>query len=148
MDRLKQLREVINSALSEYESPWGYVHSYGVSAACVLLAKKRGLDPEMAAVCGMLHDIATYQTGEHTDHAPRSAVQAERILTEIGCFTPAEIELVRDAIAMHAAKDAVDGDMAECLKDADVLQHHLCNPGLKSNFPERLKSVLAELDLP
>ena len=148
MDRLGQLRRVINEILRQQESAWPYVHLYGVSATCVLLAKKRGLDPEMAAVCGMLHDISTYMTGEHTDHAPRGAVEAERILTEAGCFTPAEIELIRDAISLHADKDAVDGDMAECLKDADVLQHHLCNPGLKSNFPERLKSILAELDLP
>lgn len=147
MSRLQQLRLTINEILNTHERPWGYVHSYGVSATCVLLAKKRGLDTEMAAVCGMLHDIATYMTGDHVDHAPRGAVEAERILKEIGCFSPEEIELVRDAIHRHADKDAVDGEMAECLKDADVLQHHLCNPGAPPTFPKRLAPVLAELDL-
>jgi len=148
MDRLEQLRQTVNEILRRQESPWGYVHLYGVSATCVLLAKKRGLDPEMAAVCGMLHDISTYMTGDRSDHARRGAVEAERILTELGCFTPAEVALIRDAISRHADKDAVDGDMAEILKDADVLQPHLYNPGIESRFPERLKNTLAEMALP
>lgn len=147
MSRLEQLRQIVNEILRQQESPWGYVHLYGVSAACVLLAVKRGLDPELAAVVGMLHDIATYKTGDRTDHAPRGAVEAQGILERAGSFTQDEIALISNAISKHAAKDAVDGDLAELLKDADVLQPHLYNPQTESKFPERLKSILAELDL-
>jgi uncharacterized protein len=152
MDRLERVRQIVDEVIrqqpDEHESRCGFVHLYGVSAACVFLALKRGLDPEMAAVCGMLHDISTYMTGDRTDHAPRGAVEARGILEGAGGFSDAEIALIRHAISRHADKDAVDGDMAEILKDADVLQPHLYNPGIESRFPERLKSVLAELDLP
>jgi HD superfamily phosphodiesterase len=148
MNRLEQLRKTVNDILRQQESPWGYVHLYGVSATCVLLAVKRGLDPELAGVVGMLHDITTYKTGDRTDHAPRGAVEAQGILERLGSFTRDEITLISDAISRHAAKDAVDGDMAELLKDADVLQPYLYNPGIESRFPERLKNILAELDLP
>ena len=147
MHRLEQLRQTVNEILRQQESPWGYVHLYGVSATCVLLAVKRGLDPELAAVVGMLHDISTYKTGDRTDHAPRGAVEARGILERLGSFTQDEITLISNAISRHAAKDAVDGDLAELLKDADVLQPHLCNPQIGSKFPRRLRRILAELDL-
>ena len=153
MNRLEQLRQIVDEIVRQQpdkdESRCGFVHLYGVSATCVLLAKKRGLDPELCAVAGMLHDISTYKTGDPTDHAARSAAEAERILTEIGIFSDAEIALICDAISRHGAKDEVDGDMAEILKDADVLQHYLYNPGFEpsSAHAQRLKNILAELDL-
>jgi uncharacterized protein len=137
MDRLELVRDEVDQLLRQQEN-WqthrnGFIHLYGVSAVCVLLAVKRGLDPELCAIAGMLHDIRTYGTGdyrEHGDHARLGAPEAERILNALGCFSVEEIETVRRAIARHSSKDEFDTEFDELLKDADVLQHYIYNPGI------------------
>ncbi len=159
MNRLELIRESVDRILrqqsDEEERRCGFVHLYGVSAVCVLLAMKRGLDPEVCAVAGMLHDISSYRTGQPTDHARLSAVDAERILLQSGIFAPDEVAAICEAVARHSDKDAQDGDLAEALKDADVLQHYLYNPALFAGNPtlaspryrRRLDRVLADLGL-
>jgi len=151
MDRLENLRRVIDAILLQQsdleERRVAYIHLYGVSATCVLLAKKRGLDPQLSAAAGMLHDIATYRTGDPSGHAKRSSVEAEEILTRIGGFNGEEIREVCSAILTHSAKPAVHGPLAELLKDADVLEHHLYNPGFEVVWKERLQRVFEELGL-
>jgi uncharacterized protein len=160
MDRLELVRQVVDGILRQQpdleERRCGFVHLYGVSAACVLLAMRRGLDPELCAVAGMLHDVWSYETGDPTDHARLGAGEAERILSELGGFTRDEVAAVREAIARHGAKDRVDGEMAELLKDADVLQHYLYNPALAAkwrahpaarSWVARLNRVLGECSI-
>ena len=134
MDRLELVRQAVDDIVRQQpdleERRCGFVHLYGVSAICILLAIERGLDPQLCAIAGMLHDIWSYKTGDPTDHARLSAGEAERILGELGCFIQDEIAVVCEAISRHSAKDKVDGEMAEMLKDADVFQHYLYNPAL------------------
>ena len=126
MDRRESVRQVVDRIL--WEQPdrehgrCGFVHLYGVATLCAALAMRRGLEPELCVVAGMLHDVSSYQTGDPTDHARRSARAAERVLKDLGCFAPDEIALVAHAISCHGAKDRSDGPMADLLKDADVLQ--------------------------
>ncbi len=130
---MESLREIIDGVLDESENPEdrrsGFVHLYGVSAAAALLALRRGQDAELAAVAGMLHDLATYETGTSDDHATRGARRASEVLRNLGAFTDVEIGAVRSAIAHHSDKAAVHDAFSELLKDADVLQHFLSNPG-------------------
>jgi len=157
VDELESVRQLVDDILRQQpdleESRCGFVHLYGVSAVCVLLALKRGLDPRLAAFAGMLHDLFTYQSGvlnDHHLHGPRSADLARSILAVRGDFTPSQIDVVADAIAHHSDKTAVHGELAELLKDADVLQHYLYNPALEPHRGEnaRLAKILAELGLP
>jgi uncharacterized protein len=133
VDRLERVRrvvdEILNGLVDEVDRRCGYVHLYGVSQACGLLALKRGLDTQLCAVSGMLHDVSTCKSGDLTDHNRLSALGAERILGELGCFAPAEIAAVCQAISRHRAKGEIDGDVDELHKDADVLQHYLYNLG-------------------
>ncbi len=153
MDRLELVRGVVDGVLRQQldaeEARCGFVHLYGVAMAAMLLAIRRGHDPQLAAVAGMLHDIWTYKVGDPTDHATLSALEADRILAGLGCFTPAEREEVCRAIARHGAKERVDGKLDELLKDADMLQHYLYNPALKPDFlqSDRLQRVWRELSL-
>ena len=151
MNRLDQVQQIVDEIVlqqpDKVQMRCGFIHLYGVSGVCVILAKKRGLDVELAAVTGMLHDIWSYKTGDSTDHARLGALEAERILREIGSFTDAEIALISDAILRHSSKNQVDGPLAELLKHADVLQHYLCNPGHPVHYAEPLESILAELGL-
>jgi uncharacterized protein len=156
MNRLEIVRQVVDEILRQQpdvkERRCGFVHLYGVAVTSSLLALKRGLDPEICAVTGMLHDIATYRSGDPTNHAQRGAVEAEEILKETGEFRPDEINEICDAIARHSAKDQKDGALAELIKDADVLQHYLYNPGIIQktdvHWKQRENAVLGELTLP
>jgi uncharacterized protein len=151
MDRLENLRQEVNNILNQQSDPEerrvGYIHLYGVSATCVLLAKARGLDPQLSAAAGMLHDIATYRTGDPSGHAKRGSVEAEEILNRVGGFSQDEIKDVCSAILTHSAKPKVHGPLAELLKDADVLEHYLYNPQFEVIWKERLDRILDELGL-
>ena len=116
---------------------------------CALLAKCRGLDIELCATAGMLHDLSSYESGDSTNHAQRSAARAKELLAESGDFSSNEISAIAQAIFTHSSKDQVDDPMAELLKDADVLQHYLYNPSLKDGWAmnARLKALFAELGM-
>ena len=132
MDRLEKVRQAIDLILGQQsdveERRAGFVHLYGVSVISTLLALRRNLDPELAAVAGMLHDISSYETGDPANHEHLSSLEAERILKGSGDFSQDEIRSVSKMISSHRAKDKTDETMAELLKDADVLQHYLYNP--------------------
>lgn len=148
MDRLSLVRYEVHELLKRQDDPVvsrrGLVHLYGVSAVCTLLAVRRGLDSELCAIAGMLHDIHTFMTGDPTDHARLSAVDAERVLYSVGGFSPAEIALVSKAIARHSVKAAVDGPYDELLKDADVLQYYLYSPHLAVGRLEKARNITEE----
>ena len=151
MDRLERVREEVDSILfrlvSDEDRRCGFVHLYGVSDAATELAIRRRLDPELAAVAGVLHDLATYASGDSADHARRSSELGALLLDELGLFTKDEIQTIASAIAKHRDKASVDGPMEELLKDADVLQHWLYNPGLppQASHAERRERLTREL---
>jgi uncharacterized protein len=153
MDRLEQVRQRVDDILRSQPDPderrCGFVHLYGVSQACALLATRRGLDLQLCTVAGMLHDIATYKSGDATGHDRLGALEAERLLLELGSFAAAEVAVICGAILNHRAKDQTHDPFDELLKDADVLQHYLYNPGLRPTRKEqpRLQAILAELGI-
>jgi uncharacterized protein len=166
VNRLEQLRQVIDDILRKNpdveEGRAGFVHLYGVSALCTLLALKRGLDPELCSAAGMLHDIWNYKVGDSPEHGQLGAVEARKILEESDNFSPEETVLICTAIAHHSDKQAINRVMDELLKDADVFQHYLYNPSKyahalagqvspltrdKSMREQRLERVLAELGI-
>ena len=67
MDRIELVQEYVDAALERAPHPvlrqHGYCHLYAVSQNCALLALKRGEDPELSAIAGLLHDISTCTTG-------------------------------------------------------------------------------------
>jgi uncharacterized protein len=131
-ERVAALRALVHEVLENCpDAGWrrnGYVHLYGVSGICVLLALRRGLDVEIAATIGMLHDIATYGSGDPKDHARRSAEVARRMLRAGGGFSEAEVDTICRAIEGHSDKGARGGCYDDLIRDADVLQAHLAAP--------------------
>lgn len=132
MDRITCVQIYVNRLLDTLSDPEAHrsaaVHLYGVAGYAALLATKRGLSPELAAVCGLLHDLSTYATGDEKNHAGRSAGMARSCLRGSGLFTPEEITAVCNAVAHHSDKDVQHDPLDEVLKDADVLSHCLHNP--------------------
>jgi uncharacterized protein len=153
VDRLEKIREIVDEILrnqpDEIEGRCGFVHLYGVAAICSMLAIKRGLDVEIGTISGMLHDIASYKTGDPVNHAERGAVEARIILEELDLFSDQEIEIICTAIANHSKKEDIHDAYSELLKDSDVLQHHLYNTSFKVIERElvRLNSLFEELGM-
>ena len=65
MSRVKDLQKYIHQVLKESidgqnKRANAVAHLHGVALAAVLLAKKRGEDPELAAMAGLLHDTKDF----------------------------------------------------------------------------------------
>ncbi|MPN29295.1 hypothetical protein SDC9_176747 [bioreactor metagenome] len=132
MDRIEKVREYVDSVLLHIPDPverrCGYLHLYGVSQACALIALKRNENAELATIAGMLHDIYAYAAMNTKEHAHKGADMAREILTSLRCFTSGEIDTICSAIYNHSSKDGKFSAFVEVLIDADVLQHCLYNP--------------------
>ena len=142
MGRLKTLRTYVDGELNAMENPdkrtGAIVHLYGVSLAATMIAKKRGLDPELASMAAMLHDLYAYKSGSYDDHAHKGADLAREILGQLALTTPEETETICSAIYHHDDKHVVDGPMDEVLKDADVIHH--CMNDLSKAVKEKEKA--------
>lgn len=149
MNRLELVRVEIDTILMNRnnvnERPEGYIHLYGVSQYCSMLALKRKLDVELCAIIGMLHDIYTYKVGYTKDHALLGATEAENLLKDLEIFTEEEIEIVTTAISHHSDKKIKHDKYSELLKDADILQNSLYNTIVENKHGKRLKKILKSL---
>lgn len=127
MSRLKELRKYVDSEINKMEDSdkrtSAIAHLYGVSLAATMIAKKRGLDPEIASMAAMLHDLHAYKTGSYDDHAHKGADLAREILGVLKLTDDTETETICSAIYHHDDKLVEDSPMDEVLKDADVIHH-------------------------
>jgi uncharacterized protein len=141
-NRLEALRDEIDRLILEGNPDRDYkllckynAHMYGVAHFCNLLAMRRGLDQELATTIGAIHDI-DYMTGRGLDnHAPKAAEQAREVLRSMNASSEDEIDVIYTAILMHDDIGEIHGVYDELLKDADIMDHILLNPG--SPIPDR-----------
>ncbi len=147
MSRLKVLRNFINSELIKMDDNDKMIsavnHLYGVSLAATMIAKKRGLDTELAAMAAMLHDLYAYKSGSYDDHAHLGADLAREILNDLKLTNESETEMICSAIYHHDDKLSVDSPMDEVLKDADVIHH--CMNDLTKTIKEKEQSRFDKL---
>ena len=125
------------------------LHLYGVSLAAVMIAKKRGLDPEIASMAAMLHDLYAYKSGSYEEHAHRGAEYIRTVLDKLQLTDRKETDTICSAIYHHSDKQSVDGPMDELLKDADVINHCLYDPTKKIKEKEmaRFQKICEEFGL-
>ena len=153
MSRLKELRNYINEELYKMEDiderTAAITHLNGVALAATILAKKRGFDPEVAAMAGVLHDLHAYKTGSYEEHEHKGSELARQILVELELTTPEETEMICSAIYHHGDKLIVDSPFDELLKDADVISHTLNDPtkSIKEREQKRYDALCEEFHL-
>ncbi len=150
MSRLKELRKYVDVELNKMEDvdkrTSAIAHLYGVSLAATMIARKRELDPEIAAMAAMLHDLYAYKSGSYDDHARKGADLAREILGELKLTDESETELICSAIYHHDDKLVTDSPMDEVLKDADVIDHCLkdASKAVKEKEQARFESLCKE----
>ena len=103
------------------------MHMQGVAQFAAMIALRRGVNPEIATIAGLLHDIHTLDTLDTIKHAQKGAKEAREILTQIGGYSIEEKDAICDAIKHHSDKKTVHAQLDEVLKDADVMQHCMYN---------------------
>lgn len=139
-----------------------------VSHVCTLLAIKRGADPELAAIAGMLHDIAYINCYEDSKYKPHDennkpldvnkethsdvgAIIARKLLLENKIVSLEEADIICRAITRHnkGNVDHADTLIDEILKDSDVFAHGLTSVSeRKTNFRgSRWDKVCQELGM-
>lgn len=152
-NRLEEIRKIVDGILLDQPNAekrrCGYIHLYGVSSICSMLALKREANSELCAVAGMLHDIVSYKTGYSKDHAKLGSIEARKILNRVNCFSSEEIDIICSAILHHSDKRILDNLYDEILKDADVLQHYLYNTDfpINENEIDRLGLLFKQLGI-
>lgn len=124
----KYIDEILLNMKDTEERRCGYLHLYGVSQTCAIIALKRNQNVELATMVGMLHDLHSYKAMNTENHAEHGAVLARQILEELSLTTENETNLICSAIRNHSSKATTHSAFDEVLKDADVLQHCLYNP--------------------
>jgi uncharacterized protein len=145
-DLQKQVHKILKGMDDNQKRAAAIAHLHGVSLAAVMLAKKRGENPELAAMAGLLHDLYAYKSGSYEDHAHRGAGYARQLLSEMGITTVEETEMICSAIWHHDSKAEIDAPMDEILKDADVIHHSLGDPTkeIKAHEQERYDKLCRE----
>jgi HD superfamily phosphodiesterase len=153
VNRIEKIREYVDNVLltmtDTTERRCGYLHLYGVSQACVLIALKRNENAELAAIAGMLHDIYSYAAMDTKEHSHKGSVMAREILTDLEVFTENEVDIICSAIYNHSSKGITQSPFDEVLKDADVLQHCLYNPlfDVKEHEKARYEKLKSEFGI-
>lgn len=117
----------------------GLEHLFNVANMAIFLAKIENLDLELAAITGILHDIAAYKYNSHFDHANRSSMLAKAILTSSKLFTDEETILIVNAVKNHSFKDKIDDPYSELIKNADLLVQHLNEPNTVFSKDKQLR---------
>lgn len=151
MSRIKDLQKRVHKILKDsmddnQKRAAAVAHLHGVSLAAVMIAKKRGENPELAAMAGLLHDLYAYRSGSYDDHAYRGADYAREVLEELGITNKEETDIICSAIWHHDSKAEIDSPMDEVLKDADVIHHSLGDPTkeVKEHEKERYEKLCGE----
>jgi HD superfamily phosphodiesterase len=153
MNRVSIVKQYVDGIIekipSTEERKSAYVHTYGVSQFCSLLASKRGLDPELAYISGLLHDIYAYFTGSGMYHAYSGADMARVAIRKMNIFSDDERIIIISAIFHHSQKKMVHDEYDEVLKDADILSLFFNDPEFRvfCRDAQRLDKLLKELDI-
>jgi len=139
----KYIDEVVLNMTDHEERRCAYLHLYGVSQACALIALRRSENAELATMAGMLHDFYTYKYMDSTNHAQKGAILAREVLNNLQLTSPEETDLICSAIHNHSSKGGTFSAFDEVLIDADVMQHCLYN--FTEPIPEHERERFAKL---
>ncbi|MBO8168123.1 MAG: HD domain-containing protein [Thermoanaerobacteraceae bacterium] len=158
MNRLAKLQDMLIKYITEevetknnraYPLSWEIVHIASAPQFARLLAEKRGVDPELAAIATAVHDFGRIVTGVQENHAEAGYEPVKKWLAETGLFSEEEIETIALACKNHSSKEEVGTPLEEIVKDSDIIDCYLHGHVIsKDAHRKRLAKVKKELNLP
>ena len=133
---------------------WSISHMTTTAQIMRLLAALRGIDPDICAIAGALHDVATMETGKAENHAIKALDLIDPLLAEYNAdneklkINDEEIILLKKVISQHSNKDIYSENIyAETLKDADAIDRYLHGVETKETEITRLKIAFSALGI-
>lgn len=130
----------------DYPLNWERIHMVSCAKIGQILALKRGLDLELAAIACAVHDYGRILSGKQKNHAEEGYKPLQLFLLESGYFNPDEIKLISEAAKNHSSKKEVGSPLEEIVKDADVLDCYQYGlPLEREEQKKRLEKILEEL---
>lgn len=163
MKRLNKILEILfeemNVLINEgKELPvlWDVMHLYSCLQVAKILAMKRGLDPEIAAIAAALHDVAVVATKRTDNHAKNGEKYVRGIIQDYNQnttnenfqITSDELDLIVNSISKHSEVEVFSEETySELLKDVDSFDKYLHGIETGGYFLIRSKKVIEELGL-
>lgn len=160
--RLNRIVAIIQQRLAklteedrELPITWSVMHMYSTMQIAKLVALRRGLNPELAALTCAFHDIYSLLEGKTEDHGVKAEQYIREIISEYNSehrellpeITAVEQEQIIIAVKNHSDKISIDDDSyGKLLKDVDSIDSYLhgMTPGRKSGRIPRGNEVLNE----
>jgi uncharacterized protein len=160
---VKRLNRILAMLLSDWKDlsdegrdfpiRWNIMHMYSTSQLAKLMAIRRGLDPELAAIAAALHDIAVVATKRHDGHAQAAEKYIDDFVgvfngktgTKLAAITKQERDQIVRAVAEHSDKETDSGDpFVELLKDVDSLDRYLHGIKMEEAHVVRCNKIMGE----
>lgn len=131
----------------DYPVIWERIHATSCAQIGRMLAEKRNVDKEQAALACAIHDIGRWISGRQSEHAPKGEEPARRFLAE-GKSTEETREQIVQAVINHSKKEQIGTPLEEIVKDADILDCYWHGMEIiKVHHIARLQQLLKELGM-
>ncbi|MBC2722844.1 HD domain-containing protein [Desulfosporosinus sp.] len=138
----------VQTSKRDYPIIWEKVHATSCAQIGRMLAEKRGINVEQAALACALHDMGRWISGRQYEHAPKGEGPVRSFLAEKEDMAEVKDQIVQ-AVINHSKKDEVGTPLEEIVKDADVLDCHWHGEDIMKPFHmARLKTALEDLGIP
>ena len=142
MDHLEE-----QSIQRDYPMIWERIHATSCAQMGRMLAEKRSVDIEQAALACALHDIGRWVSGRQYDHAPKGEEPVRRFLEE-GNVTDETRKQIVQAVINHSKKDQIGTALEEIVKDADILDCYWHGEEMSKEYHIiRLQQALKDLGI-
>lgn len=131
----------------DYPILWERVHATSCAQIGRMLAQKRQVDGELAALACALHDSGRWVSGRQEDHAPKGEELVRDFLKK-QTFPIKDQELMVQAVINHSKKEEIGSPLEELVKDADILDCYWYGEVITKKFHVvRLHKVLRDLKI-
>ena len=131
----------------DYPIVWEKIHATSCAQFGRMLAEKRGIDPDLAALACALHDIGRWVSGKQSDHAFKGEEPVRCFLSEWE-GEDSNRERIVQAVIKHSLKEEIGTPLEELVKDADILDCYWYGDSITKPFHIlRLNKELNELGI-
>lgn len=131
----------------DYPIIWEKIHATSCAQIGRILAQKRNVNIEQAALACAIHDMGRWISGRQIDHAPKGEEPARLFLAEWKGSEETREQIIQ-AVINHSKKEQIGTPLEELVKDADILDCYWHGEEIvKVHHIARLQQQLLELGI-